>query len=91
MSETTKDATVFDYEIEAYKNREDTTEQHSQKDMLSMHSQSDDDLTYNMRFMKKNKASFGKSKQPPKPSEIELKFQKQIELSQNDAIVIEQQ
>ena len=71
-----------------------TMDQQSQKqtDVLSMQSQSDDDQTYNMRFMKKNKASFGKSNtMAKKVNEFEQKFQKQIELSQNDAMVIEQQ
>jgi hypothetical protein len=49
---------------------------------------SDDDTSYNMRFNKKGKATFGDKQ---KPNEWEVKFLKQIELSQNDAEVIEQQ
>ena len=41
-----------------------------------------------MRFQKKGKAKFGKTTQP-RINEFEVKFLKQLELSQNDANVIE--
>ena len=51
---------------------------------------SDGDTTYEMRFKKRGKAQFGKVT-TPKVNEFEAKFIKQLELSQNDADVIESQ
>ena len=70
---------------------EDKIQQISEADE-TQHESDDDNETYNSRFEKKaqhGKLSFG-AKKPKEKNDFKDKFYKQVELSQNDAVTIEQ-